>query len=71
MVSAHGNSLRGIIKHLKNISDSDIVNLNLPTGVPYLFEFDNDMNLVNDEFIGDPDKIKEKMDAVASQGKAK
>lgn len=71
MVSAHGNSLRGIIKHLKNISDSDIVNLNLPTGVPYLFEFDNNMNLVNDEFIGDPDKIKEKMDAVASQGKAK
>lgn len=71
VVSAHGNSLRGIIKHLKNISDSDIVNLNLPTGVPYLFEFDNNMNLVNDEFIGDPDKIKEKMDAVASQGKAK
>lgn len=39
--------------------------------MPYLFEFDNDMNLVNDEFIGDPDKIKKKMDAVASQGKAK
>lgn len=71
IVAAHGNSLRGIIKHLKNISDEDIVSLNLPTAVPYLFEFDDNMNLVNDEFLGDPEEIKKLMDAVANQGKKK
>ena len=44
LVVAHGNSLRGIVKHLKDISDEDIVNLNLPTGVPYVFEFDEALN---------------------------
>lgn len=71
IVAAHGNSLRGIIKHLKNISDEDIVSLNLPTAVPYLFEFDDNFNLVNDEFLGDPEEIKKLMDAVANQGKKK
>ena len=69
LVSAHGNSLRGIIKILKNISDEDIVNLNLPTAVPYVFEFDDDMNLVKDYFLGDPEEIKKLMEAVANQGK--
>lgn len=69
LVTAHGNSLRGIIKYLKNISDEDIVNLNLPTGVPYVFEFDDDLNLVKDYFLGDPEEIKKLMDAVANQGK--
>ena len=58
LVVAHGNSLRGIIKHLKGISDEDIVNLNLPTAVPYVFEFDDDMKLVKDYFLGDPQEIK-------------
>jgi 2,3-bisphosphoglycerate-dependent phosphoglycerate mutase len=71
IVAAHGNSLRGIIKYLKNISDEDIVGLNLPTAVPYAFEFDNDLNLVNDEFLGDPEEIKALMEAVANQGKTK
>lgn len=71
LVAAHGNSLRGIIKYIKGISDQDIVSLNLPTAVPYLFEFDDDMNLVSDRFLGDPEKIKALMDAVANQGKAK
>lgn len=71
IVAAHGNSLRGIIKHLKNISDDDIVNLNLPTAVPYVFEFDDDMNLLKDYFLGDPEEIKKLMEAVANQGKAK
>lgn len=71
IVAAHGNSLRGIIKHLKGISDEDIVSLNLPTAVPYLFEFDDNMKLVNDEFLGDPEEIKALMDAVANQGKKK
>lgn len=71
LVAAHGNSLRGIIKHLKNISDQDIVSLNLPTAVPYVFEFDDDLNFVKDYFLGDPEKIKELMEAVANQGKKK
>lgn len=69
LVVAHGNSLRGIIKHLKGISDEDIVNLNLPTAVPYVFEFDNKLNLQKDYFLGDPEEIKKLMEAVANQGK--
>lgn len=71
VIAAHGNSLRGIIKHIKHISDSDIISLNLPTAVPYLFIFDDNMKLVKDEFLGDPEKIKALMEAVANQGKAK
>lgn len=71
LVAAHGNSLRGIIKYLKNISNEDIVSLNLPTAVPYIFEFDDDLNLVKDYFLGDPEEIKKLMEAVANQGKKK
>lgn len=71
IIAAHGNSLRGIIKHLKNISNEDIVSLNLPTGVPYVFEFDDNMNLQRDYFLGDPEEIKKLMDAVANQAKNK
>jgi 2,3-bisphosphoglycerate-dependent phosphoglycerate mutase len=71
IIAAHGNSLRGIIKHLKNISDEQIVNLNLPTAIPYVFEFDDAMNLQKDYFLGDPEEIQKLMDAVANQAKAK
>ncbi len=71
IVAAHGNSLRGIIKHLKGISDQDIVNLNLPTAVPYVFEFDDSLRLQKDYFLGDPEEIKRLMEAVANQGKKK
>ena len=71
LVAAHGNSLRGIIKYLKNISDEEIVHLNLPTAVPYVFEFDDNLNLVKDYFLGDLEEIKKLMDAVANQGKKK
>lgn len=71
LVAAHGNSLRGIIKYLKNISNEDIVHLNLPTAVPYVFEFDDNMQLVNDYFLGDPEEIRKLMEAVANQGKKK
>ncbi|MBK6962538.1 MAG: 2,3-diphosphoglycerate-dependent phosphoglycerate mutase [Bacteroidales bacterium] len=70
LVAAHGNSLRAVIKYLKNISDNDIVSLNLPTGIPYVFEFDDDLNLLKDYFLGDPEVIKQLMEAVANQGKA-
>ena len=71
LVVAHGNSLRGIIKHLKHISDDEIVHLNLPTAVPYVFEFDDELNLTKDYFLGDPEEIKKLMEAVANQGKKK
>ena len=69
IVAAHGNSLRGIIKYLKNISDTDIISLNLPTAIPYVFEFDDNLNLIKDYFLGNPDEIKKLMDSVANQAK--
>ena len=69
LVVAHGNSLRGIIKYLKHIPDEEIVGLNLPTAIPYVFEFDDDLNLKKDYFLGDPEEIKKLMEAVADQGK--
>lgn len=71
LVAAHGNSLRGIIKVIKRISDEGIVNLNLPTAVPYVFEFNDNMEVEKDYFLGDPEEIQKLMDAVASQGKKK
>jgi 2,3-bisphosphoglycerate-dependent phosphoglycerate mutase len=71
LVAAHGNSLRAVIKVLKNISDEDIVSLNLPTGIPYVFEFDDNLNLLKDYFLGDPEVIRKLMEEVANQGKAK
>lgn len=69
LVTAHGNSLRGIIKYVRAIADEDIVHLNLPTAVPYVLEFDDDGILVKDYFLGDPEEIKKLMEAVANQGK--
>ena len=71
LVVAHGNSLRGVIKYLKDIPDEDIVNLNLPTAVPYVFDFDDDLQLIDDYFLGDPEEIRKLMEAVANQGKKK
>ena len=68
LVVAHGNSLRGIIKHLKGISDTDISNLNLPTAVPYVFEFDDRLVLVKDYYLGNPEEIRKRTKAVAEQG---
>lgn len=69
LVAAHGNSLRGIIKHLKSIPDQEIVALNLPTGIPYVFEFDAKLRLTKDYFLGNPEEIRKLMEAVANQGK--
>ena len=51
LIVAHGNSIRGIVKMLKNISDSDIIKLNIPTGIPYVFEFNSEFKICNDYFI--------------------
>lgn len=69
LVVAHGNSLRGIIKYLKNISDDNIVNLNLPTAVPYVFQFNEKLELIKDYFLGDAQEIKKLMASVANQAK--
>jgi 2,3-bisphosphoglycerate-dependent phosphoglycerate mutase len=71
LVSAHGNSLRGIVKYLKDMGEDEILKFNIPTGIPYVFEFDDDLNLLKDYFIGDPEEIKKLMDQVANQAKKK
>ena len=71
LVVAHGNSLRGVIKHLKGIPDDRIAALNLPTAVPYVFEFDDALRLVRDYYLGDPEEIRRRAEAVARQGSAR
>ena len=56
---------------MKHISDEDIVKLNLPTAIPYVFEFDENLKVANDYFLGNPEEIKKLMEAVANQGKKK
>ena len=70
LVSAHGNSLRALVKHLKGISDDDIPGLEIPTGVPWVFELDDDQRPVADRFLGDADEVREKAEANARQAKA-
>lgn len=69
LVVAHGNSLRAIVKYIKDISDSDIPTLNIPTAVPYVFEFDDNLNYVNDYYLGNEEEIKNKQDTIKNQGK--
>lgn len=71
IVAAHGNSLRALVKHLDGISDDDIVNLNIPTGVPLVYELDGHLKPIKSQYLGDADAIKAAQDAVANQGKAK
>jgi 2,3-bisphosphoglycerate-dependent phosphoglycerate mutase len=71
LITAHGNSLRALVMHIKNMSKEEILDFNIPTGVPYVFEFDDDLNFVKDYFIGDPEEIKALMEKVANQAKAK
>ena len=69
LVAAHGNSLRALIMHLEHMSKEDVINLNLPTGVPVIYELDDNYEVISKEYIGDQDAIKAKMNAVANQGK--
>merc|ERR550539_1071654 len=72
IVAAHGNSLRGIVKHLDEISDSAIMDLNLPTGIPFVYELDENMKpLVSMQFLGDEETVKKAMESVAAQGTVK
>jgi len=73
LIAAHGNSLRGVVKHLDGMSDEDIMGLNLPTGIPFVYELDASTlkPVVSMQFLGDEETVKKAMEAVASQGKAK
>lgn len=71
IVTAHGNSLRALIKHIDNISEEDIVHLNLPTGQPLVYELDENLKPIRHYFLGDQEAIKAQMAAVADQAKAK
>lgn len=71
IIVAHGNSLRALVKYLDNISDADIVELNIPTGMPLVYELDANLKPIRSEYLGDPEKVKAAMAAVAAQGKAK
>ena len=70
LISAHGNSLRALIKHLDGISDDDIIGLNIPTGQPLVYELDEDLRPLRHYYLGDEDQIRAAMQAVANQGKA-
>ncbi len=71
IVAAHGNSLRALVKHLDGIPDDEIVKLNIPTGVPLVYELDADLKPIKSYYLGDADAIKAAQEAVANQGKAK
>ncbi|MDX3907115.1 MAG: 2,3-diphosphoglycerate-dependent phosphoglycerate mutase [Pigmentiphaga sp.] len=71
LIAAHGNSLRALIKHLDNISDDDIVGLNIPTAQPLVYELDDDLKPIRHYYLGNPEEIAAAMAAVAAQGKAK
>jgi len=71
LISAHGNSLRALIKSLDGISDTDIVGLNVPNGQPLVYELDADLKPIRSYYLGDQAAIEAAMKAVASQGKAK
>jgi len=71
LVTAHGNSLRALIKYLDNISDADIVGLNIPTGQPLVYEFDDELRPLRSYYLGDAEAIAAAQAAVANQGKAR
>jgi 2,3-bisphosphoglycerate-dependent phosphoglycerate mutase len=71
LIAAHGNSLRALVKYLDNISEADIVELNIPTGIPLVYELDDDLKPIKHYYLGDQAAIAAAMNAVANQGKAK
>ena len=71
LIAAHGNSLRALVKYLDKVSDQDIVGLNIPTGVPLVYELDDTLKPLRHYYLGDAAEVEKAMQAVASQGKAK
>ena len=69
LIAAHGNSLRALVKYFDDISSEAIVSVNIPTGTPLVYEFDDDFKVIRSYYLGDQDALKAKMEAVANQGK--
>jgi 2,3-bisphosphoglycerate-dependent phosphoglycerate mutase len=71
IISAHGNSLRAMVKYLDNIPDADIVGMNIPTGIPLIYEMDENLKPINRYYLGSEEEVRKAMESVAKQGKAK
>lgn len=71
LIAAHGNSLRALVKYLDGIADEAITELNIPTGMPLVYELDDELRPLRNYYLGDPEKVSKAMEAVASQGRAK
>jgi 2,3-bisphosphoglycerate-dependent phosphoglycerate mutase len=71
IIAAHGNSMRALVKYLDNISESEIPGLNIPTGVPLIYELDDELKPIKNYYLGDPEDAAKKAAAVANQAKAK
>jgi 2,3-bisphosphoglycerate-dependent phosphoglycerate mutase len=71
IVAAHGNSLRALVKHLDNVSDTEIVSLNIPTGIPLVYEFTDNLTPIKHYYLGDPEAVERATKAVADQTKSK
>jgi len=71
LVAAHGNSLRALVKYLDHVSDADIVGLNIPTGIPLVYELDSGLRPLRHCYLGDQDEVARRISAVSAQGKAK
>jgi len=70
LIAAHGNSLRALVKHLDRLSDDDIVNLNIPTGIPLVYELRDDLTPLRHFYLGDPAQVEKAARAVADQGRS-
>ena len=71
LIVAHGNSLRALVKHLDGLSDEEIVGLNIPTGIPLVYELDDDLKALSHAYLGDPEAARKAAEAVAKQGQTK
>jgi 2,3-bisphosphoglycerate-dependent phosphoglycerate mutase len=71
LIAAHGNSIRAMVKYLDNISDADITELNIPTGIPLVYELDDNLKPIKNYYLGDEEAVKKAAEAVANQAKAK
>lgn len=71
IIFAHGNSLRALVKHLSNISDRDIIDLNIPTGIPLVYELNKNLKPIRSYYLASPQELKKRMESVKNQGKVK
>jgi len=71
LIAAHGNSLRAMVKYLDNVSDEEIPELNIPTGIPLVYELDSDLKPVTHYYLADEETVRKAAEAVAAQGKVK